>query len=75
VGRASVKLYMLNSVQHFGKRISGIKTRSSLPFSASVNYSALGKFVYMLLALSFTISKIKEFEISKLFNAEYIYKA
>ena len=75
MGRASVKLYMLNSVQHIGKRISGIKTRSSLPFSASVKYSALGKFVYMLLALSFTISKIKEFEISKLLNAEYIYKA
>ena len=28
----------------------------------------------MLLALSFAISKIKEFEISKLLNAEYIYK-
>ena len=75
MGRAFVKLYMLNSVQHFGKRISGVKTQSSRPFSATVNYSALGKFVYMLLALSFSISKIKELEISKLLNAEYIYMA
>ena len=70
-----MKHYTLNSVQHFGKRISGIKTQGSRPFSATENYSALCKFAYMLLALSFSISKIKEFEISKLLNGEYIYMA
>ena len=58
MGRAFVKLYMLNSVQHFGKRISGVKTQSSRPFSDTVNYSALGKFVYML--LNFTEFQKKE---------------
>ena len=46
---ASLKLYMLNSMQHFGKRILGTRTQSSHPFSATMNFSDLGKFVYMLL--------------------------